>query len=90
MSLLDPEDKIFEDALKRAFMNNAREVIKSGSVRFERCALLDREYKIVTGNYFVGEIVWSIDPRNWRGSNVVFYALYVDEETGPNWIKIDL
>ena len=86
MSILDHEDIIFEDALKRSFINNAKAVIDSHSCVFKIAGELERELKIVTKDYFVGEIVRSVDfPR----LQMRYFVLYVDKDGKPEWLEID-
>lgn len=86
MSILDHEDIIFEDALKRSFINNAKAVIDSHSCEFKMAGELARELKIVTKNYFVGEIVRCVD---LSCSLMRYFVLYVDKDGKPEWLEID-
>ena len=86
MSILDHEDIIFEEALKRSFINNAKAVIDSHSCEFKITGELERELKIVTKDYFVGEIVRDVDlPR----LQMHYFVLYVDKDGKPEWLEID-
>ena len=88
MSILDHEDIIFEEALRRSFINNAKAAIDSRS-----CAIIknagkrERELKIATEDYFVGEIVWDIDLSNFN--HLRYFVLYVDKDGNPEWLKVD-
>ena len=87
MSILDHEDIIFEDALKRSFINNAKAVIDSRSCVFKNAGKLERELKIATKDYFVGEIVWNVELSNFI--DIHHFVLYVDKDGNPEWLKID-
>ena len=87
MSILDHEDIIFEDALRRSVVNNAKAVIDSRSCVFKMAGALERELKIATKDYFVGEIVWCIEVSNL--TTIYHYVLYEDKDGNPEWLKID-
>lgn len=88
MSILDHEDIIFEDALKRSFINNAKSTIGSSSCcEFKMAGKLERELKITTKDYFVGEIVWCIEVSNL--TTIYHYVLYVDKDGNSEWLKVD-
>ena len=87
MSILDHEDIIFEEALKRSFINNAKAAIDSRSCVFKNAGKQERELKITTKDYFVGEIVWDIDLSNFN--RLRYFVLYVDKDGKPEWLEID-
>ena len=87
MSILDHEDIIFEDALKRSFINNAKTVIDSHSCIFKNAGALERELKIATKDYFVGEIVWCVDLSNFI--DIHYFVLCVDKDGNPEWLKVN-
>ena len=87
MSILDHEDISFEETLKRSFINNAKAVIDSRSCMIKNAGKLERELKIATKDYFVGEIVWCIDLSTFI--DIHHFVLYVDKDGNPEWLKVD-
>lgn len=87
MSILDHEDISFEETLKRSFINNAKAVIDSRSCMIKNAGKLERELKIATKDYFVGEIVWDIDLSNFN--HLRYFVLYVDKDGNPEWLKVE-
>ena len=87
MSILDHEDISFEETLKQSFINNAKAVIDSCSCMIKNAGKLERELKIATKDYFVGEIVWCIDLSTFI--DIHHFVLYVDKDGNPEWLKVD-
>lgn len=87
MSILDHEDTFFEEAIRRSFIDNAKAVIDSRSCKFEMAGEIARSLKIVTENYFVGEIVWYFDLSYI--DLIQYFVLYVGKDGNPEWLRVN-
>lgn len=88
MSLLDPEDKIFEDALRaqkyRAVREHAKIRIKNGTL-CRHCNSWEREQLIQIRGCYEGQIVWDV----WLGTlKRVYYVLCISDDFVPEWILV--
>ena len=91
MSLLDLEDKIFEDARKRTIINQAREQIGRED-ELEWTLPSTRKYKIESGAYKEGEVVcelaWGTNTSSFFPSSLAYYVLYINSDNNPEWIRL--